>query len=152
LDWATVDLARSRVRFLKSKNDRNRTVPIIFQWMLDGLTEEWERLRRPDSGPVCKKWDNGVWEYDTTAANLIQRTCDRAGMPVYHLKKAQKLHIAHLIRLGFPPHVVAYWTDHTLSVQEKHYFEGDGYLPPEDGWDYAEFGTLSEYGRRVLSQ
>jgi hypothetical protein len=53
-------------------------------------------------------------------------------------------------RLGFPPHVVAHWSDHTLSVQERHDCEGDNYLPPEDGYDFAEFGVLSEYGKRGL--
>jgi integrase len=147
----TVDLERSRVKFLKSKNNRSRIVPILFQWVHDGLVEAWERAGRPKSGPVCRKWDGNLWRWDVSAANLMQRTCEYHDRPVYQLKKAQKLHIAHLIRLGFPPHVVAYWTDHTLSIQEKHYYEGDGYLPPEDGWDYAEFGILSKFGELVRS-
>lgn len=151
LDWSTVDLVRARVKFLKSKNNRSRVVPILFQWVHDALSEAWERAGKPKFGPVCVKWDGDFWRWDVSAANLIQRTCEFHGRPVYHLKKAQKLHIAHLIRLGFPPHVVAYWTDHTLSVQEKHYYEGDGYLPPEDGWDYAEFGSLSDFGEKVRS-
>jgi hypothetical protein len=46
--------------------------------------------------------------------------------------------------------VVAHWSDHTLSVQEQHDSEGDSDLPREDGYDLAEFGVLSEYGKRVL--
>lgn len=149
LTWETVDLRAGRVRFLASKNDRSRVVPILFQWVLDGLTEAWERQGRPTSGPVATKWDGGLWTYDRSASGHIRKLCRHHKRPTYRLKAAEKLHIAHLVRLGFPPHVVAHWTDHTLSVQERHYHEGDGYLPPDEEWDYAEFGTLSAFGRKV---
>jgi integrase len=149
LSWETVDLEKNTVKFIRSKNKRNRRVPILFDWVKEGLEEAWERAGRPSSGPVCTTWAGKIWSHDTSAANLIQRVCLHNGLNVYHLKVAQKLFIAHVVQLGFPPHVVAHWTDHSLNVQEKHYHHGDGYLPPEDGWDYAEFGKLSEYGLKV---
>jgi hypothetical protein len=149
LSWETVELDRNCVRFLRSKNDRSRRVPILFQWVRDGLTEAWERAGRPTSGPVCLNSRGTLWEHDSSACSQMKALCDHHHRPVYQLKKAQKLFISHAIRLGFPPHVIAHWTDHTLTVQERHCYEGDGYLPPEDGWDYQEFGTLSEYGSKA---
>jgi hypothetical protein len=55
--------------------------------------------------------------------------------------------IAQMIRSGFPAHVVAHWTGHTLSVQERHYMDDRAYLPGEG--DYAEFGIMTDYGKRV---
>jgi integrase len=150
LSWETLDLANNKVRFIHSKNGKSRTVPILLQWVKDGLEELWELRGKPHSGAVCLNYEGKVWKDDTNVSDLFRRIALTHKRTLIHLKDMEKLQIAQLIRLGFPPHVVAHWSDHTLSVQERHYYEGDSYLPPEDGYDFAEFGALSEYGKRVL--
>lgn len=150
LSWETVDLAGNRVRFIHSKNGRSRTVPIVLEWVRVGLEELWEMRGRPAKGAVCLNYKGKFWRYDMGVADLVNQISERYGRKHIQLKQMEKLQIAQLIRLGFPPHVVAHWSDHSLSVQERHYYEGDSYLPPEDGYDYGPFGVLSEYGRRVL--
>jgi integrase len=149
LSWETVDLENGTVRFIRSKNKKNRRVPILFEWVRVGLLEAWEKAGRPTAGPICTTWQGTYWHKDSAASYLVKRVCAMNKRPQYRLKEAQKLYIAHVIQLGFPPHVVAHWTDHSLSVQEKHYHTADGYLPPEADWDYSEFGKLSEYGHKV---
>jgi integrase len=150
LDWSTVDIPNNKVRFIRSKNGKTRTVPILFQWVRDGLEELWEWRGRPKAGAVCVNFRGEIWKEDCNVSDLMRRIALVHGRTLIHLKDMEKLQIAQLIRLGFPPHVVAHWSDHTLSVQERPYYEGDSYLPPEDGYDFEEFGALSDYGKKVL--
>lgn len=150
LSWETVDLERDRVKFIHSKNDRSRTVPILLQWVKDGLSELHELRGKPKSGAVCVGYNGQFFKDDSLVSDIINRIAKVHNRKLIHLKDMEKLQIAQLIRLGFPPHVVAHWSDHTLSVQERHYYEGDSYLPPEDEYDFGEFGALSEFGRKVL--
>lgn len=150
LSWETVDLANDRVRFVHSKNGKSRVVPIVLEWVRLGLEELFEQRGRPKTGAVCLNYKGKYWKYDTGVSDLVDQISRRHGRRNIKLKQMEKLQIAQLVRLGFPPHVVAHWSDHSLTVQERHYYEGEGYLPPEDGYDYGPFGTLSEYGRKVL--
>ena len=72
-------------------------------------------------------------------------------LPHCTLKKAQKLYITQLIQAAFPPNVVAFWTGHTLTVQERHYIEENAYLPHSER-DYGQFGILSAHGQAALRQ
>ena len=63
----------------------------------------------------------------------------------------QKYCITQLIQAGFPPHVVAFWTGHTLTVQERHYIEENAYLPQQER-DYGEFAVLSDHGKLALAK
>jgi hypothetical protein len=71
---------------------------------------------------------------------------------MYHLKKAQKLWIAQTVRAGFPPDVVAFWNDHSLSMAERHYMLSDAYLPDREPRDLGQFDALSEYGMLCRNQ
>lgn len=150
LSWETVDLPNNRVRFIHSKNSKSRAVPIVLEWVRVGLGELHEKRGRPSTGAVCLNYKGQFWKYDMGVSDLVNQISARNGRRNIKLKDMEKLQIAQLIRLGFPPHVVAHWSDHSLTVQERHYYSGDSYLPPEDGYDYGQFGELSEYGKKVL--
>ena len=147
LDWSTVELDRNRVRFLASKNGTHRTVPILYQWTHDALVEIRERTG--DKGPVCKTLLEGTFERLSSACSLMARLSVSVSRKPYHLKVAQKLQLNHLIRLGFPPHVVSKWSDHSLSMQERHYMEENAYLPPDASENYGGWGKLTAYGESV---
>lgn len=149
--WETVDLESGKVRFVHSKTDRNRTVPILLQWVEDGLKELWLQQGKPKTGSVCRNIYNRTWAMDSNVSRAFAKTYNDHGRVAIMPKTLEKLQIAQLVRMGFPPHVVAHWSDHSLSIQEKHYYEGDGYLPPEDGYDFGEFGVLSPFGQKVQS-
>lgn len=149
LDWSTVDLDTGRIRFLRSKTGGHRVVPILYAWVADGLAELAER--NGTVGAVCLSAVGTPYPRETIAAGLIRRTCQAANpkLPVYHLKVAQKLWIRQTIVAGFPPHVVALWADHSLSMQERHYAGAAGYLPPDETENYAEFAALTELGQKT---
>ncbi|MBX6314530.1 MAG: site-specific integrase [Isosphaeraceae bacterium] len=153
LTWDTVFLRDNRVKFLATKDGRrrkipSRTVPILFQWVKDGL-EEMQARWGGKGRPVCQTSLGSYWCNETSSNGALQDRIAKHGLPAYWLKTAQKLHIQHLLHLGFPPHAVANWTGHTLTVQERHYCQQDAYLPSDDGRDYEDFGVLSDYGLRV---
>lgn len=148
LDWSTIDLGNHQVRFVKSKNKNNRTVPILYQWVQDGLAELWEMRGRPTTGPVVLSCLDRVYGNDNAASDLLTKVSQANKFPcLYHLKKAQKCWHEQTIRVGFRPWDVAKWADHSISVQEAHYASADTYLPKSGGpFDYGQFGGLSSYG------
>jgi hypothetical protein len=82
---------------------------------------------------------------------MIRDILKQNRMSPYTLKKSQKLYITQLIQAGFPPHAVAFWTGHTLAIQERHYIEENAYLP-HAGRDYGRIGTLSAHGQAALAK
>jgi integrase len=150
LTWGSVEDDFSKVKFFDSKTNKDRVVPVVLAWVRDALAEERARtVALPDS-PVCKNTHGGPFVNEGNLSTMIRAIIDdHPECPGLKLKEAQKLQIAQMIRLGFPPHVVAKWSDHTLTVQERHYYVDHSYLPPEKTQDYDEFGVLSEYGMRV---
>jgi integrase len=151
LTWHSVAADFNTVRFYDSKTGKDRRVPVVLEWVRQALAEAHARPNVSADSPVCANVIGRPFSEESTPAHLIRDlSADHAAdFPKVRWKQMQKLQIAHLIRLGFPPHVVARWSDHTLSVQERHYYEDTSYLPPEVAQDYGEFGVLSEYGKRV---
>lgn len=147
LTWQTVDLEGGKIRFLKSKTGGNRTVPILYQWLHDAMVEI--RDLTGDTGPVCKTVYGTPFLKLASACALMNRFSSKCGRTTYHLKMAQKLQLNHLIRMGFPPHVISKWSDHSLSMQERHYMEEQAYFPPDAAEDYEEFGVLTPFGQKV---
>lgn len=147
LTWQTVAKDLKTVTFISTKTNVTREVPVLFQWVSDGLTEL--RELHGNSGPVCRSSMGRAWSSDSSIAYCWREILESHGMGKYTLKKAQKLYIGQTIKLGFPPHVVAKWTGHTLTVQERHYCEDKSYLPSREGDQYGDIGTLSAWGEEV---
>lgn len=157
LSWDTVDLTPGfeRIKFLDTKEVRNtsvtyRTAPILHQWVLDAV----HKMNKAHGGqglPVCPKITGGPWFRQTYATSTVARAFDGIGLGGYTLKPAQKSFIMQLLWQGFPPHAVARWTGHTLSMQERHYMEEDAYLPGPER-DYAEMAPLSDHGVAALEK
>jgi integrase len=152
LSWDTVflDPGFEKVRFLDTKDGRktgrpHRTAPVLFEWVRQTLVEMKERHGRP-GGPVCPNFNGKPFQDDSSHSQMIRDILRREGRPAYTLKKMQKYYITQLIQAGFPPHVVAFWTGHTLTVQERHYIEENAYLPQAER-DYGELSVLSSHGK-----
>jgi hypothetical protein len=71
------------------------------------------------------------------------------GKGLLHAQEVQKLSISQLNQAGFLPHIVASWTDLTLTIQERHSIEENAYLPHPER-DYGRIGTLSAHGQAAL--
>ncbi len=150
LSWDTVTLTpgAETVRFLDPKDGRPRVVPVLFEWTRLALCD----MKRKTVGKaVCPNTQGRPWKDDAAPTRAVKTTAERCGLGGYRLKQAQKLAIRQMIQVGLPPHVVAFWTGHTLSTQEKHYLQEDAYLPGENK-DYAEYGVLSEHGKKALAK
>jgi integrase len=152
LDWETVDLDRNIVRFIKSKNAKNRSVPILYQWVLDGLRELWDDQGKPKSGALVKTVHGKIYTRDSDTSALVRSYSRQLSLPYeYKLKRAQKSWHEQTIRIGFRPWDVAKWADHSVRVQEAHYASAETYLPRSGGpFDYGQFGVLSEYGKLCM--
>lgn len=144
LTWSTIDLSAGTVRIHGKNRVDWRTVPVLFNWVYDGLKEIWNDQENPTRGAVCRNAYGAPWTNTSSPCLAIRM----AG--TMRLKQAQKLHIMQLIRMGFPAHVVAVWTGHSLSIQEKHYCEEDAYIPKDH--DYGEFAELTELGKKCFDK
>jgi integrase len=145
LMWGSVSKDLKVVHLLSTKTGVAREVPILFEWVRAGL----EELRADHEGALCRSSKGKPFVHDTNVSACWKEILQCHNQPPYLLKKSQKCFIAHAIRIGFPPHVVANWTGHTLTVQEKHYCEGRSYLPSRDADVYGELGVLSAWGEEV---
>lgn len=150
LDWGsvTLDAGAEAVTFRHTKDQKmtgtqGRTVPILWTWVADYL-----RAHRRDSGPVCPSPTGRRWSAQTYLVAVFRRDAQLTPCPSYRLKQAQKMGLMQMLQAGVPAHVVAHWTGHTLSVQEKHYMTDRAYLPA--GNDYGKYGVLTEYGRKAV--
>jgi hypothetical protein len=148
LTWNTVDLEGGTVTVVDSKTLVERKAPIMFEWVRIGL-EELKAIPR-ETDAVCCSTMGMPWSDDSGIYSAIRQICKEHGLPVYHLKQAQKLYIAQLTSLGLPPAVIARWTGHTLTVQERHYSEDNSFLPSARSDGYGEFGVLSTFGAEVI--
>jgi integrase len=155
LSWDTVNLepGYEKVRFVDTKDGRktgrpHRTAPILFEWVREAFIEMRERSHKP-GGAVCLNAIGRFWKDDSSGNQMIREILQQNEMDSYTLKKSQKLYITQLIQAGFPPHVVAFWTGHTLTIQERHYIEETAYLP-HAVQDYEGFGKLSTHGEAAL--
>lgn len=149
LTWRTVANDLKTVTFISTKTGIAREVPILFEWVSEGLAE-LKQIHK-DDGPVCRSTMGVAWRSDSSIAYCWREILLAHGMEKYTLKKAQKLFIGQAIKMGFPPHVVAKWTGHTLSIQERHYCEDKSYLPNREGDSYGDIGKLSVWGEEVRS-
>ncbi|MBX6316038.1 MAG: hypothetical protein IRY99_24465 [Isosphaeraceae bacterium] len=147
LCWRTVSQDLKTVTFLSTKTRLAREVPVLYRWVHEGLAEL--RERHGNDGPVCRSTEGRAWQSDSGYSYCWREILRSHGRPKYTLKQAQKLYIAQTLKLGFPPHVVANWTGHTLTVQERHYCANKSYLPARAQDEYGEFGRLTEWGEEV---
>ena len=134
------------VKFLATKTGIAREVPVLFQWVHDGLVEL--HGIHGGVGAVCRSSLGREWSDDAGISCCWRQILKENKPPKYTLKKSQKLFISHAIKQDLP-HVVANWTGHLLTVQERHYCEGKSYLPSREEDEYAEIGDLSEWGANV---
>ncbi len=108
-----------------------------------------ERNYKP-TGAVCRNAIERFWKDDSSGIQMIGEIFQQNRMDSYRLKKGQKFSITQLIQAESPPHVIAFWTGNTLTIQERHYhyIEENAYLPHAER-DYGGFGTLSAQGEAL---
>jgi hypothetical protein len=126
----------------------HRTAPILSEWIREAFIEMRERNHKP-FGAVCLNSIGRYWKDDSPGNQMFREILQQKKRGSYTLKKSQKLYITQLIQAGFPSHVVAFWTGHTLTIHERHYIEENVYLP-HAARDYCGLGTLSAHGEAAL--
>jgi integrase len=153
MDWSDVDLtpgsesAKVAGKDSKITGTAARTVPILWAWVAEALRAQATNCRL--RGPVCVRREGQPWRGRSGYLIAWGEEAEKASVPDIRPKQCQKLGIMQMVRAGFPAHVVAHWTGHALSVQERHYMTDGAYLPSDH--DFAEFGVLSAHGVRAFA-
>jgi hypothetical protein len=152
MSWATVKWGDRTVEFRAPKEGgRSRHVPVLFQWVWDGLLELYER-RPHGSLAVCLNSRGWPFANQQSSTQCFGDEMRARGLPDdYRLKAIQKAHIEQLQALQVPDIKIAKLTGHTLATYETHYAKEPEYKRL-DLADFAEFGDLSENGRYWLGR
>jgi hypothetical protein len=131
---------------------KDRTVPIVFQWVQEALTEiQAIGAKRGTAVAVNTEGDNHKGSGQAT--NAFSRRLRELGLKRtgYSLKACQRAAIGHLEQF-LPPWVVARIAGHSLQVHMDRYSKNESHLVAPPDRDYGPFGALSAIGRRMVVQ
>jgi integrase len=157
LAWSSIDLAAGTVTFKdrknrKGKRRRDETMPIVLQWVADGLAE-LKALGAKPGDPVCVSTLGAHWSSEAMSAKCIGRARRRLKITHhYKLKAAQRAAIAQLEDLRFSPYLIAHLAGHSLKTQEEHYTRADNYWRVDPKRDLGRWDKLTPLGEQVRSK
>jgi integrase len=166
LSWDTVQVEEGLVTFrnvkeerLKSKRRgrsrravRDRSVPIVFQWVQDALNEI-KSLGAKRGTAVAVNTEGTHHKGAAQAANAFGRQLRVIGIKRsgYSLKASQRAAIVHLEQV-LPPWIVARIAGHSLDIHMAHYSTNDSHLPSRKDREYGRFDMLSPAGREMAAK
>lgn len=155
--WSSVDLDAGTITFKdrknrKGKRRRDETIPIVLQWVKDGLAE-LKSLGGKQGTPVCVSTRDSHWSSEAMSAKCIRRARTRLKVSHrYTLKASQRAAIAQLEDLKFSPYLSAHLAGHSLKTQEEHYTRPDNYWRSDPKRDMGKWDKLTSIGEQVRSR
>lgn len=131
---------------------RDRSVPIVYQWVQDALIEI-KSLGAKRGTAVAINAEGGSHKGPAQASNAFGRHMKTIGFKRagYGLKACQRAGIVHLEQV-LPPWVVARIAGHSLGVHMDRYSTNSSHLPAERGRSYGRFDVLSLTGKEVVAK